>query len=191
MTQEIEKAAAASDIEQVSRRSSGDAKPFRTHPSLPPSILAAQAAAAARRANDPDGATRVRPQQFGGVRMKLEVFGRIPGYHLYWANNQNGEVESLIEEGFELVSSEEVGMAERIVQDADISNCISKYVGLDAAGNPMRAFLMKLPEEMWQEREAMRYAQADAWDNDIKAGAIQGIDRRYTPLGHETKLVTR
>lgn len=189
MTEETK--AAASEASAQVRRPEAEPKPFRTHPSLPPSILAAQAAASARRASEPEGATRVRPQQFGGVRMKLEVFGRIPGYHLYWANNQNGEIESLIEEGFTLVTSDEVSQAERIVQDADIGNCISKYVGTDAAGEPMRAFLMKLPEDMWQEREAMRYAQADTWDSDIKSGAIQGIDRRYTPLGHETKLVTR
>lgn len=159
------------------------------HPSLPPAVRAAIARREA--AADASSAQRTRPLQLGGVRLKLEVFTLIEGYHLYWANDQNNEVEMLIEEGFDIVKPEEVGMANRIVQDADVANIVTKYVGTKEDGTPLRAYLLKIPEEQWQAREDHRYAQADEWDEGIRQGSISNVEGRYKPQGAAISLKTR
>lgn len=135
--------------------------------------------ASARKDSDRQQAERVRPAGFGGPRLKLSVFGEIPGYHLYWENDEDGAVEQLLHEGFEFVEPSEVSMQSHIVADKDLANRISRFVGKKADGSPLRAYLMKIPEDLWQEREAYRYAQADERDQAIRAGAIAPDSGRY------------
>lgn len=162
------------------------------HPSLPPAVIAAQARQAAERPE----AERERPQQFGGLRLKLTVPRDIPGYHLYWAND-DGEVDQLVEEGFDLVRPSEMGteaskrLQRRVVVDEDIADSYSRHVGHKADGTPLRAYLMKIPEQQWEDRQAMKNAQADAYDTAIRRGAVENVEGRYTPHGHEIKLNTR
>jgi len=125
----------------------------------------------ARRQSDRPEAKRERPANFGGPRLKLSVIGEIPGFHLYWANDENAEVEQLLYEGFEFVTPDEVRMQSHIVEDKDVAARVSRFVGTKADGSPLRAYLLKCPDEVWAEREAARYAQADAWDGAIRAGA--------------------
>lgn len=162
------------------------------HPSLPPAVIAAQA----RREQERPAAERERPQQLGGLRLKLTVPTTIAGFHLYWAND-DGEVDQLIEEGFELVRPEEMGteasrrLNRRVVSDNDIADSYSRHVGTKEDGSSLRAYLMKIPDALWEERQAMKLAQADAWDSAIRKGAVENVDGRYTPRGHDIKLNTR
>lgn len=152
---------------------------------------AALAKGIARRESERKEAPRSRPPVPGGVRLKMSVAGEVPGYHLYWANDQNGEIEQLLYEGFEFVEPSEVRMQSHIVADADLGNRVSRYVGSKEEGSPLRAYLLKCPDEIWHEREAQRYAQADAWDADIRAGKVQSDDGRYKPKGVETSVDTK
>ena len=162
------------------------------HPSLPPAVIAAQA----RNAQDREEAPRERPQQFGGLRLKLTVPKAIPGFHLYWAND-DGEVDQLIEEGFDLVRPSEMGtdasrrLQRRVVADEDIADSYSRHVGTREDGSPLRAYLMKCADAVWDDRQAMKLSQADAWDSAIRRGAVENVEGRYTPRGHEIKLNTR
>lgn len=124
----------------------------------------------ARRQSDRPEAKRERPANFGGPRLKLSVIGEIPGYHLYWENDENGAIEQLLYEGFSFVEPKEVRMQSHIVADADVADRVSRYVGQKADGSPLRAYLMKCPDEIWAERESSRLAQADAWDTAIRTG---------------------
>ena len=139
-------------------------------------------------------AARERAGSFGGPRLKLKVFREIPGYQLYWDNDSDGSIEELIHEGFDFVTPAEVGMERKVrstvVEDKDLDSRVSKHVGKNSAGAPMKAYLLKLPEELWQEREAMKNQQADRWDSSIRRQAGTGIEegRRYIPKGYETTL---
>ena len=128
-------------------------------------------------------ATRVRSENFGGPRLKLQVNGSIPGFHLYWANDDEGSVEQLLQEGFEFVQSKEVAMQSHIVADADLGDRVSRYVGRKEDGTPMRAFLLKCTEEDWADRASYRAKQADERDAAIRNGRIQPDAGRYTPKG--------
>lgn len=136
------------------------------------------------RQNKADTADRERSAiNYGGPRLKLQVNQQIPGYHLYWGNDDEGQLEYLLEQGFEFVTSGEVSLSQGIVSDAELTSRISRHAGLKADGTPMRAYLLKIPEDIWREIEDARYAQADAWDKAIHEEAIERDSHRYRPDG--------
>lgn len=139
-------------------------------------------------------APRERAKKFGGLRLKMAVLGEIPGYHLYWENDDEGAIEQLLYEGFEFVRPGEVNMQSAtmsrnaIVGDSDITDRVSRYVGSKADGSPLRAFLLKCPDDIWSERESERYAAADERDAAIRAGRVQSPDGMYKPKGVEISV---
>lgn len=138
---------------------------------------------AARNEAQREEAPRERQEGFGGPRLKLSVIGSIPGYHLYFENDDEGAIEQLLYEGFEFVKPDEVKMMQHIVADADITDRVSRYVGKKADGSPMRAYLLKIREDLWEERERNRYRQADEWESAIKKGYQNPEPGRYIPAG--------
>lgn len=149
-----------------------------------------QATPAVRREAQRTEAPREREKNFGGPRLKLSVAGRIPGYHLYWENDDDGAIEQLLYDGFEFVEPSEVRMTSHVVTDSDVANRVSRFVGKKADGSPMRAILLKCSDEIWGERESDRHAQADAWDAAIRDGQIQSDTGRYVPKGLKTSVDT-
>lgn len=149
-----------------------------------------------RRESQRKAASRERTKNFGGPRMKMAVFGDIPGHHLYWENDDEGAIEQLLYEGFEFVHPDEVGMQsatmskKAVVSDTDIANRVSRYVGTKADGSPLRAFLLKCPEELWKERESHRYEEADSRDAAIRAGRVQDPAGMYKPKGVNIEVDT-
>lgn len=150
-----------------------------------------QAALSARRESQRPSATRERTATLGGPRMKMSVIGEIPGYHMYWENDDEGAIEQLLYEGFEFVQPAEVGMASHIVADADTAARVSRYVGVKADKSPMRAYLLKIPDEIWAERQAARNLQADEWDNAIRNAQVEPDTGRYLPKGATISLDTK
>lgn len=144
-----------------------------------------------RRDSQRSAAARTRPANFGGPRLKLHVNGEIPGYHLYWENDDNGAVEQLLYEGFEFVTPDEVSLTSHIVNDTDLSHRVSRYVGKKEDGSPMRAYLLKCPDEIWAEREAYRYEAADEKDASIRNGTVVPDSGRYRPKGVASSVDTQ
>lgn len=141
-----------------------------------------------------DTATRERESDLGGLRLQMTVHGDIPGYHLYWANDEDGYVESLLMDGFDFVTQDELYSKEaKVVPDLDISSCVSKFVkGTRSDGNALRAYLMKIPEEQWKQREDHRHAAADKRDREIhrKATDPNRADGFYKPDSVNTTIDT-
>lgn len=141
-----------------------------------------------------DTATRERANDLGGLRLQMTVQGNIPGHHLYWANDEDGYVESLLMDGFDFVTQDELyGQEAKVVPDLDISSCVSKFVkGTRSDGQALRAYLMKIPEEMWKERENRRHVAADQRDREIyrKATDPNRADGFYKPESVNTTIDT-
>jgi hypothetical protein len=136
-------------------------------------------------------AARERAKNFGGPRLKLSVIGRIPGFHLYWENDLEGAIEILLQEGFAFVRPSEVKMQSHIVQDADVGDKISRYVGSKSDGTSLRAYLLKCSDEHWQDREDDRYYQANEWEQSIMQGQKAPGSGRYIPKGVQTDIDTQ
>jgi hypothetical protein len=144
-----------------------------------------------RREADRKAAVRSRMASTGGMRLKLQVFGEIPSYHLFWENDEDAAIEQRLFEGFEFVETSEVKMQAWTVPDSDIAGKVSKYVGKKADGSPLRAFLLKCADDLWDERQASSQEQANVWDEAIRSGTVGGVDSRYKPKGAETSVKTR
>lgn len=138
-------------------------------------------------------AERARDDEFGGIQLQLSVAGDIPGYHLYWENDDNGAIEKLLSEGFDFVTQDEIQQRKSlIVPDLDISSCISRFVkGRREDGTALRAYLLKCTDEIWAARESRRYRQCDEWDKSIREGTVQHGDGRYKPKGTSIELDTK
>ena len=148
-------------------------------------------AAAVKRDAERKDAPRERLPDLGGTRLKLSVIGTIPGHEMYWENDENGKIEQLLFEGFDFVAPGEVQRASDLVSDMDVSNRISRYVGRQEDGSPLRAYLMKCPKDIWEARQKASQAQASEWDDQIRNGRMKPQDnRQYTPQGYESSLAT-
>jgi len=137
---------------------------------------------------------RVRNEDFGGIRLKLDVPYTLPGYHLFWEVDEDGAIEELLYQGFEFVTPEEVGRnshTQKIVADDDLSNRVSIYSGARRDGTPQRQYLLKCQDEVWAAREKHRYRQADEWDAAIRQSVGQPGQGRYNPTGVSSNLNTQ
>jgi hypothetical protein len=148
----------------------------------------AKAVRAARAANQRVEGERERPAISNGPRLKMHVMGTIEGYHLYWENDQDSAIEQLLYDGFEFVTPAEVSMSRAVVADGDVVHRVSRYVGTKSDGSPLRAYLMKCKDEIWQERENERYRLADSWDNDIRKRVENPGEGNYIPKGVTNSL---
>lgn len=151
-------------------------------------------AATVKRDNQREEAPRSRTAGFGGPRLKLSVPLSIPGFHLFFQNDDDdGEIERLLEEGFSFVTKDEVGLkrkSEAIVADDDVTDRVSRFVGKKADGTAMRAYLLKCPDDLWAEREAQRNEQATAWEESIRQEQRDPSPGRYLPNGIRPDLNT-
>jgi hypothetical protein len=136
------------------------------------------------------GAQRERAPDLGGHRLKLAVSGSIDGHHLYWENDEDGKIEDLLFQGFDFVAPGEVNRASDLVADMDLANRISRYVGRREDGSPLRAYLLKCPNEIWNARKAADQQQANEWDEQIRSGRMKPQDGQYTPKGVSSYLET-
>lgn len=143
-----------------------------------------------RREDDRKQLPRERSAYTGGMKLKLKVFGDIPGYHMFWENDQDAAIEQLLEYGFEFVSKSEVTMNSHIVADDSVDSRVSKYVGSKQDGSPLRAYLMKVTNEIWDEIQQVNQAQADEWEDGIRRGATSDVENRYIPKGFEPKVTS-
>jgi hypothetical protein len=141
-------------------------------------------------------AARTRAANFGGPSLKLSVPQQIPGFHLYWENDAGeGKIENLLENGFDFVTPAEVGIQSRrsatVVADSELDSRVSRFVGRQPDGSPMRAYLLKCPEDIWAEYEADRNEQADAREDDIRQRVESPGAGNYKPNGYTSTVATR
>ncbi len=91
----------------------------------------------------------------GYNQFKLSVPKEIPGYKLKWVNDREGNIDMHLYNGWDFVEPEEVGMNHRqyrtVVQESTLSDKVNRVVGRENAedGKPLRAFLMKVPVEVY------------------------------------------
>lgn len=149
------------------------------------------------RDNERTEAARTRTSNFGGPRLKLSVPQTIPGQHLFFENDDdNGAIEQLLYEGFSFVTRKEVGLGRgvhsgSIVADDDVTNRVSRFVGKKQDGTAMRAYLLKCPDSVWEDRENYRYEQADNVEESIRNEQRDPSPGRYNPNGVKNSLNTK
>ena len=114
--------------------------------------------------------------------LKMHV-ADIPGYRTYWFNDDQGKIERAMRAGYEFVNSDEVGVHDfSLAGDStktgnqDMGTRVSMVVGTREGGQPMRAYLMKIREEIFRIDQKLQQEKNDEIARTLKAGRI-GTDQ--------------
>lgn len=115
----------------------------------------------------------------GVPRSKLAT-PQIPGYHLHWLNDEPGRLDQAEAGGYEFVLTKEL---QGESGNTDLGEKVSRIVGRNEDGTPLRAFLMKLKETWYREDQRAKQKVVDETDNAIRKGTFnqKPDDRRYVP----------
>lgn len=106
---------------------------------------------------------RRRRASVGGHAMKLSAPSR-PGFTRRWFNDNGNRIAEAIDLGYEFV-------AETGIQTDDPGFRISRLVGNKPNGDPLKAFLMETPDELFAEGVAEKEAHNRQIDEAISAGS--------------------
>lgn len=120
-----------------------------------------------RAAPEPEVATeastkRRRRASVGGHALKLTAPAR-EGYSRRWVNDQDNRIASAQELAYDFVTDPSI-------QTSDAGSRISRLVGTKANGEPLRAYLMETPNELYAEGVAEKEAHNAQIDQAITAG---------------------
>lgn len=120
-------------------------------------------------------------------RMKLSVPSR-PGYVRRWVNDVPGRLYNFERAGYEFVTDPDliVGEGDDVSQRPGVGSVVSRMVGsIEATGQPLRAYLMEIPQEYYDEDQAVKAAEVDERENAMRRGqdsqGSPGDGARYIP----------
>lgn len=141
-----------------------------------------------RAARDPNltpaVAERKKRVPLGVPRSKLSVPERA-GYKRRWINDDaKGRLQNATNGGYTHVVDPDLVVGEDGGGDRTDSR-VSRIVGKRDDGRPMRAFLMEIPSEHYQEDQTSKQAALDEVDRAIRKGQLRpdGEEHRYVPKG--------
>jgi hypothetical protein len=106
--------------------------------------------------------TRRRRASVGGFSLKLGAKTR-PGFTRRWFNDDGNRIADAHDLGYDHVTEEGI-------TSSDPSSRISRLVGTKANGEPLRAYLMETPDELFAEGVAEKEARNRLVDDAITAG---------------------
>ena len=121
---------------------------------------------------------------FGARRSKLQVSEEFPGFVLRWFNDADGRIEQAQAAGYEFVLRNEVpslGQGQLHQDNSDLNSKVSKVVSKGKAV-PLRAYLMKIKEEWYEEDQAEKEVVNAEIDEALRQGAPGGnvVDKNGT-----------
>lgn len=129
-----------------------------------------------------EGKERKKRVPLGVPRSKLTVPQRA-GYNRRWINDDSkGRLQHAIEGGYTYVTDPNLRVGEDGAADKPDSR-VSRIVGRGEGNKPLRAFLMEIPSEMYQEDQASKQSALDEVDRAIRKGRLRsdGEEHRYVP----------
>lgn len=131
------------------------------------------------RPTDRDGTGRAARVPLGGHRAKLQAPSR-PGYHRRWINDHGARIANAERGGYQFVEDEdeinETGRgAKRFVT-----------VGTKEDGTPLKAYLMEIRQEFFDQDQQAKQSKNDEVDAAIKRGDVEGAqpqdqEKYYVP----------
>lgn len=133
----------------------------------------------------PVKAARRERVPFGGTRMKLS-FPDKPGKVRRWVNDVGGRCQLAENGGYDFVTDEGMKIGDTAVGSGnqDMGSRVSRIVGTNADGSPMRAFLMEIDKDTYDGDQNEKQKPLDLIDAQIRGGNVEGRvgqDGRYIP----------
>jgi hypothetical protein len=103
------------------------------------------------------------------AQQKLAASSR-PGMKSRWVNDDGGRLQQFEAAGYSFQTEDTT----KTGSNADPGTRISRIVGRDDHGNPVRAYLMEQTQENYDEDQKAKQRQLDAFDEAMKRGQPSG-----------------
>jgi len=138
---------------------------------------------------------RANRQRLDGRVEKLKVYGSLPGYHMHIFNEDGARLDEAQRSGYAFVKRKEIQNVGRDVAsfNTDPGENVRFVVGKRDNGNPMYGYLMKIPEEIFQDDQMAMEAYNSGVDGAIRRGSVGTKDeatsdtkQRYIPTSGTT-----
>jgi hypothetical protein len=121
-----------------------------------------------------------------GIRRRSLAVDNLPaGKQARWVNDTPGRINAFLDGGYTFLRQD--GTIE--VDNTDPGEAhISRVVGVSKDNREMRAYLMVIDEDIYNEDQAAKQEQLDVVDDAIKHGAynVEAADKRYVPKDRVT-----
>jgi len=116
---------------------------------------------------------RSRRVPMGGPDMKLEVQDTDDAYVYRWFNDKGSRVQKAQMASYEF--AEDIAHVGTGAEDrnSDVGSHISQIVGTKEDGSPLRAYLMRIPRELYEEDQAAKQAPIDELEEQLFSGGMQ------------------
>jgi hypothetical protein len=102
-----------------------------------------------------------------------------------WVNDRPGRLQQFTEAGYEFVNDPSIQVGQNAeAGHNDLGSRISAQVGVNEGGSPLRAYLMEIKKEWYDEDQAVKKLHNDEIDRQIRGGSLEGEpgqDGRYIP----------
>jgi hypothetical protein len=132
-------------------------------------------------------AERKKRVPLGNPRAKLQIDGYdIPNNKVArWVNDHPGRLAAAEAAGYAFIEDSAVSVGEGPGDQRDnLSAKVCRNVGVKEDGSPLKAYLMVIDKDLYDEDQREKQRQIDEIDEAIKGGNIQGevgVDGRYIP----------
>ena len=121
----------------------------------------------------------------GENRLKMTL-PKMPGYHMRWFNDVGDRIEKAKQAGYThiLKAGVKVGNGPESGH-TDLGSVVSRPVGVQSDGTPLRAYGMKIKEEWYNEDQARKSRAIKETEAQILRGNLPGNEgdtsNRYVP----------
>lgn len=122
-----------------------------------------------------------------GSPLKKLTASNIPaGKVARWFNDKPGRLDAALDGGYEFVRDPKVKTGEGAADgNEDLGSMVSKVVGSEDSGTPIRAYLMIIDKELYEEDQSLKSEHLDKIDASIRGGKVQNTlgSKGYIPDG--------
>ncbi len=117
--------------------------------------------------------TSVRPKRVPvGMRPRLAVFGKNPNFEYRWVNDTPGNVALMQRNGWVVCTNDEVDTGNFRAEQASEVGSLA-YAIVDG-GNGMKAYVMKISKEEYQEIQEAYAVEANAREESLHPNSNDG-----------------
>lgn len=139
--------------------------------------------------------TRRSRTPFSANRKRLQVAWKEPdkqkNFISRWFNDQDDRIMRAEQAGYEYVSPDEIdGVGDKEVHggNTDLGSKVSRVVGRTNENQPIRAYLMKIRKDWYEEDQAEKEKINARTDESMRVGKAGGasVQNAYFPLTEES-----
>ena len=124
-------------------------------------------------------------KRLGGVPGQKLLATKRPGFVRRWANDEANNLEEMLDRGYTFVEDRDT-----VIPSTDVGERKSQHVGVKTDGSGLRAYLMEIPEEFYEEDQKEKEAEirkVEQQTRRAKVGGDKGIGQDQSVLYDPSK----